>query len=135
MEFYQTGYGKRFFEVQLPKLIDALNDVAAALQAPFVNPEIQVDTRPALLRDFYNGYFQPGEDAGETKTQRYRELTQQLESIRGKLKNQINPEDWALVQEYTQTFAERCAEELDITFESGYRTATQLLLAGLSRGK
>ena len=27
------------------------------------------------------------------------------------------------------------AEELEITFESGYRTATQLLLAGLSRGK
>lgn len=135
MEFYQTGYGKRFFEVQIPKLIDALNDVAAALQASSVNSEIPVDTHPALLRDFYNGYFQPGEDAGETKTQRYRELTQQLESIRGKLKNQITPEDWALVQEYTQTFAERCAEELDITFESGYRTATQLLLAGLSRGK
>lgn len=41
MEFYQTNGGKRFFEVQLPKLIRALEDMTEALnrkQAPVVLP-------------------------------------------------------------------------------------------------
>lgn len=32
LEFYQTGYGKRFFEVQLPNLINAINRLADAAE-------------------------------------------------------------------------------------------------------
>lgn len=31
-EFCQTGYGKRFFEAQLPGLIDAINRLTDALE-------------------------------------------------------------------------------------------------------
>ena len=30
LQFHETGYGKRFFDVQLPSLIKALNRVADA---------------------------------------------------------------------------------------------------------
>jgi hypothetical protein len=32
-EFYQTGYGKRFFDSQLPDLIKQLTRIADALEA------------------------------------------------------------------------------------------------------
>lgn len=32
MQFHETGYGKRFFESQLPKLIKALERIADALE-------------------------------------------------------------------------------------------------------
>ena len=32
MEFYETGYGKRFFDGQLPQLIKAIERVAGALE-------------------------------------------------------------------------------------------------------
>lgn len=31
-EFYQTGYGKRFFDAQLPRLINAIERLAAAVE-------------------------------------------------------------------------------------------------------
>lgn len=31
-EFYQTGYGKRFFELQLPSLIKAIDRLADAVE-------------------------------------------------------------------------------------------------------
>lgn len=31
-EFYQTGYGKRFFEAQLPRLINAIERLADAVE-------------------------------------------------------------------------------------------------------
>lgn len=32
MEFYQTGYGRKFFEADLPKLIKAINRVGDQLE-------------------------------------------------------------------------------------------------------
>jgi hypothetical protein len=57
MEFHETGYGRRFFDSQLPMLIGALERIADALEkadrhAP-LSPETQraVDDLLAHMRD------------------------------------------------------------------------------------
>lgn len=38
LQFHETGYGKRFFECQLPELIKAINRLADVKQTQFLSP-------------------------------------------------------------------------------------------------
>jgi hypothetical protein len=42
-QFFQTGYGRRFFDAQLPQLIKNLGRIADALEA---KPEVTVTSEP-----------------------------------------------------------------------------------------
>lgn len=47
IDFFQTGYGKRFFEYQLPRLIDALSTIAEKL--PSTPTDAPLDTVNVIM--------------------------------------------------------------------------------------
>ena len=95
MEFYQTNGGKKFFEVQLPKLIRALEDMTEALnrkQAPVVLP---AEVGDDFLRELYYG----NADIGVSSTEGYNnETLKEITLLQEKLKKELNEEQWKLIE-------------------------------------
>ncbi len=134
MEFYQTGYGRKFFDQQLPSLIQALEKLADSLnQKPLPQPlPIQIEARANLLQDFFKGYYDPGSEVAAAKSPQYQQMAKELRDIEDTLRTRISAEDWNLTERYGQILVDRAGVELEMAFEGGYRCAMQLLIAGLT---
>ena len=137
MEFYQTVYGRKFFDHQLPSLILALEKLSASIrQKPLTQPlPISIEARANLLQDFFKGYYDPGSEIAAAKSPKYQEMARELREIEGTLRTRISAEDWNLAEKYGQLLVDRAGVELEMAFEGGYRCAMQLLIAGLSSPK
>lgn len=133
MNVFDSQLGHDFIRslmTYLPILTDALERLAAK-QTPQMPVCGLQGGRPGILRDFYRGYYQPGDEAGATKTPAYMAYTEKLQGIEKELRSRISSEDWMLVEQYSDILMQRGCEELSIVFETGFRAATQLFAAGL----
>lgn len=130
MSVFETKLGQKFFEYQVPTLIRLLEDLVR--RPSCLVPPVPVQTNPKILRDFFNGLYQPGEEAAATKTAAYAVQSKELKALEEQLRGQISHENWLLVERYCHALVERDGEELEIAFETGFRSATQLLIAGLA---
>lgn len=132
MNIFESQAGYDFVSYHFPRLVTAVEKLAEAMAAKPSFPDIPVQLRESVLRDLYNGYFCPGDEAGYTQTKQYERLTAMMCKLEAELKSQIGVEFWRTVEQYCNDFAERDGEEMKISFEAGFRAATQLLIAGLT---
>ena len=128
MEFYQTNGGKRFFEVQLPKLIRALEDMTEALnrkQAPVVLP---AEVGDDFLRELYYG----NADIGVGSTEGYNnETLKEITLLQEELKKELNEEQWKLIETCSCKMSGYTSSESCRMFQHGFRLAVNLIVAGL----
>ena len=128
MEFYQTNGGKKFFEVQLPKLIRALEDVTEALnrkQAPVVLP---AEVGDDFLRELYYG----NADIGVGSTEGYNnETLKEITLLQEELKKELNEEQWKLFETCSCKMSGYTSSESCRMFQHGFRLAVKLIVAGL----
>ena len=133
MNIWESQLGQDFLAYQMPALIAALEKLAK--KPAYVPLQIPETTVPGILRDFYNGTFHPVENLGDVMLPAYKELGEKLRELEREIRSRISPEEWILVEQYCHTLVERDGVELEMAFETGYRTATQLLVAGLTLPK
>lgn len=128
MEFYQTNGGKKFFEVQLPKLIRALEDMTEALnrkQAPVVLP---AEVGDDFLRELYFGNV----DIGVSSTEGYsNEKLKEITLLQEELKKELNEEQWKLFETCSCKMSGYTSSESCRMFQHGFRLAVNLIAAGL----
>ena len=124
MEFYQTNGGKKFFEVQLPKLIRALEDVTETLnrkQAPVVLP---AEVGDDFLRELYFGNV----GIGVSSTEGY---SNEKLLLQEELKRELNEEQWKLFETCSCKMSGYTSSESCQMFQHGFRLAVKLIVAGL----
>ena len=69
MNLHETAMGQRFFNVQLPALINTLKDIAAALSRPAPSA-ISFPADQHFLTSLYYGEYEADEsEAGQSKTE------------------------------------------------------------------
>ncbi len=128
MEFYQTNGGKKFFDVQLPKLIRALEAVTEALnrkQTPVVLP---AEVGDDFLRELYYG----NADIGVSSTEGYNnETLKEITLLQEELKKELNEEQWKLFETCSCKMSGYTSSESCRMFQHGFRLAVNLIVAGL----
>lgn len=130
MQFYETDFGNEFFNAQLPALINALKDIAGALNRPD-KPALRLpmEVSPDYLKEFYYGNLEPSE---QVMNDAIRQMTREAIEMQEKLREQLSAENWELVTELTSLIDKRSLEECAASFQIGFCTAMQMLAAGLT---
>ncbi len=128
MKFCRTNGEKRFFEVQIPKLIRALEDVTEALnrkQAPVVLP---AEVGDDFLRELYFGNV----DIGVSSTEGYsNEKLKEITLFQEELQKELNEEQWKLFETCSCKMSGYTSSESCRMFQHGFRLAVNLIMAGL----
>ena len=132
MNFYETKMGQHFFNAQLPKLIRSLEQIADALACPsHPSYTVLIEQNPNFLRDLYYRNYEPSvfrEDG------RHTELNYAVSAAEATLKKELRTNSAALTafDAYQHAQTERNGAAVEQAFESGYQTATQMIVAGLN---
>ena len=127
--FHETRRGQRFFEGQLPRLIDALTDIAASLKAPRPIYQLRAEVPENFLSDLYFGNYAPSE---QPETEMDKELTQAIVAVQKRLREVVPAESWTLIGQYSELLTARCTAEMEQAFAAGFRSAMTMLAAGLA---
>ena len=130
MSFYETRMGRTFFEHQLPQLINALQALTAALDRPTQQVTLPVEGDPEFLSELYFGNYKPGIFKSTPEGDR---LIQKLNDAHDALVETLSWESCEKLDRYLEIAAERNATDSRLAYESGFRTAVQMIVAGLSR--
>lgn len=130
MQSYETNLGNRFFNKQLPELIHALRDIAEALRCPRIPAvNLPVEVPPDYLTEFYYGNLDPNT---KIHNDTIHQFIGDAIAVQEKLKGRLSEEDWELVTELNTLLDNRSCEESAISFQTGFCTAMQMVVAGLS---
>lgn len=129
MNFHETVAGRRFFEHQLPSLIKALQDVAAALSQPQPVVHLPITAPPDFLENLYNGFYEPDLDVDHVRTT---EFNREIIEFQNRLRQQMSLEDWNRLEEYQSLLDKRNSFDAEQSFKAGFRAATKMIAAGLS---
>lgn len=132
MEFYRTVAGKRFFEGQLPRLITALSDIAAALKAPTPVFRLEQEVPPDFLE---NIYYERHDPSAMVDPEAVRTHSADIIAHQDRMRKDLSPEAWEQVERYRSLLDARAAVEREQAFAAGFRYATTLFAAGLSAPK
>lgn len=130
MNFHETRMGHEFFERQLPKLIQSIQALTAALDKPTQAAVLPVDPDPKFLDELYYGNYEPGIFKASPQAG---DLAQAIIDARTCLLRSLSREDRERLDLYLDKLEERNADIMRQAFESGYRTAVQMIVAGLSQ--
>ena len=114
MNFHETICGRRFFDTQLPHLIKALERIADGLTQPKMSLPHGMTIEPNFLHDLYYGEYEPSVFKEQDKKQQV--LNHTVSAAETALRGEISKTPVAVIEQ---------------AFESGYRTAMQMLFAGL----
>lgn len=129
MNFHETKQGKMFFNAQLPQLILSIQELTAALShpAPAVSLPIQAD--PDFLSELYLGNYE-----SEVFNPAYadHDLTKAVEDAHTALVTAIPEHCRDALEKYADITAERNCAVAELAYESGFRAAVQMIVAGLS---
>lgn len=130
MSFGQTPMGRKFFELHVPELIHAIRDVASALSQPTPAMDLPVKPDPDFLYDLYHGNYEPEtvKQAPESSAN-----MQAINAARNDLLAGLTQESREKLDKYLDALAERDSAEMQRAYESGFRTAVQMMVAGLAR--
>lgn len=128
MEFYETEEGKRFFDVQVPSLIRALEDLTSVLKQKQAPVELPVETKQDFLRELYCGNIEIGVHSMENYSG---EALKEVTALQDELKKQLTEEQWELFQSCSSKAASYASSEASRMFQHGFRLAVNLIVAGL----
>lgn len=136
MEFYETIMGKRFFEHQLPRLLDMLERIGNTLEnlqnvfliQPFSTAFTTESQEEELLDLLYDRALK---SSGFSEAPRLAKGRQETLSALGKLEKTLSKEQWNLFLQYNAAVNLRSSEESREMFRQGYGTAIRLMAVGL----
>lgn len=127
MNFFETQAGHNFFQYELPRLTQAMEDIAKALSHPVPVFKLTEAPDPDLLASLYHGGYD-GErylDFGQI-----RPLSRQVSQAETDLRTQLTPEACRLFDVYQRANDIRNDAVEAQVYAAGFRTAVQLFLAG-----
>lgn len=139
IQFHETGYGKRFFEFQLPSLIKELSNIGEQLeksmsvlqakQTIILPTEIKDNT---ILEKILEGGWNPVSEYYPHDIPRFKKISEELLLKEANLLEKTHSADATkILSEYKELVNERTSIELDHIFIMGYQTAIKLIFAGL----
>ena len=130
MNFHDTVMGRRFFEHQLPQLIQSIQGLTAALAKPPQAAVLPVEADPEFLSELYFGNYESGVFKQTSETS---ELNQAVKRAYNTLVETLPDQSREDLEAYLDAAADRNSDDMRRAYESGFRTAVQLIMAGLSR--
>lgn len=130
MNFHDTKMGHTFFEHQLPQLIEAIQVLTAALDRPAQTVTLPVEADPEFLSSLYYGDYEPD---FFKQSPRGHELTHNINVSRRRLMEVLPQEAQEQLQDYEQALSMRDTFVTKQSYESGFRTAVQMIVAGLTQ--
>lgn len=129
MNFYETKMGSQFFNQQLPQLIQVLQDIAAALSRPVTPVKLPPEAKSNILSDLYWGNYEP---SVFFKVEEDSKLDAAVVSARTALMEVLPANARDCLEAYQAAVDARTSAVLERSYESGYRTAVQMVFAGLA---
>lgn len=132
MNFHDTKMGHTFFEHQLPQLIQAIQTLTAALDKPVQSVVLPVEADPEFLSRLYMGEY---ESAPFRQTPEGVEITRAVNAAHEELEAVVPESCHEKLMKYQDTLTMREGVDLRMAYESGFRTAIQMIAAGLSQSK
>lgn len=132
MNFHDTKMGHTFFEHQLPQLIQAIQALTIALDKPVQAVALPVEADPEFLSRLYMGKY---ESAPFRQTPEGAEITRAVNVAHEELEAVVPESCHEKLMKYQDTLTMREGVDLQMAYESGFRTAIQMIAAGLSQSK
>lgn len=129
MNFFETIIGRRFFEHQIPQLIEALQQIGAALHRPAGAVKLPVAADPDFLIDLFSGKY---EAEAYTRTAESTRLDNAVMSAEDALMKFLPPQAMEPFEAYQEAVKAQSGRFADRVYQSGFRIAVQMILAGLS---
>lgn len=133
MNFHETVRGQRFFDVQLPKLISSLSEVAEQMKTP--HPTIPVetteDTQELLVQLYYSTFDREAAPDREIHDR----FNQAISQMQAEIKDEVGSELWQKIEHTYATIATRTASEREQAYAAGFRTAMRMVICGLTQPK
>lgn len=130
MNFHDTKMGHIFFEHQLPQLIRSIQALANALGKPAPAVTMPVEPDPSFLSSLYYGSYEPGPFQ---QTPEGTKLTQAVNAAHEELEVLLSEESREKLVKYQDVLTLRETADMQLAYKSGFRTAVQMIVAGLSR--
>ena len=130
MNFHDTQMGRNFFEHQLPQLIEAIQALTAALDRPTQTITLPVSAEADFLHDLFLGDYEPEIFKASPKIQRFSQTADQDYKA---LVATLSEDSVKQLEEYEMAISERTIAVAEQAYESGFRTAVQMIVAGLAR--
>ena len=130
MNFHETVMGRRFFEHQLPQLIQSIQALTAALDKPAQAAVLPVEADPNFLSELYFGNYESGVFKQTSETS---ELSQAVKRAYNTLVETLPDQSREDLEAYLDAAADRNSDDMRRAYESGFCTAVQMIMAGLSR--
>ena len=133
MDFHEPTYGPHFFDAQLPHHIKALELIADGLAHTETASPQGIAPDPRFLHDLYYGDYEPS--VFKKQSSRQKELNQAVSAAEAALRDVLRQSPAAVkaFEAYQLAVGEQHGAVTEQAFESGYRTAMQMLMAGLSQ--
>lgn len=132
MNFHDTKMRHTFFEHQLPQLIQAIQALTIALDKPVQSVVLPVEADPEFLSRLYMGEY---ESAPFRQTPEGTEITRAVNAAHEELEAVVPESCHEKLMKYQDTLTMREGVDMQMAYESGFRTAVQMMAAGLSRPK
>lgn len=130
MNFHDTKMGHIFFERQMPQLIQSIQALTAALDKPARQVILPVEPDPNFLSELYFGNYECGVFK---QTAEPNELEQAVKQAYNVLVETLPEQSREDLEAYLDAAAERNSDNMRRAYESGFRTAVQMIIAGMSR--
>lgn len=130
MNFYETKIGHTFFERQVPELIRSIDALATALNRPVQTVTLPVEADLDFLSELYYGNYEPGIFK---LTPESSELTQTINRTHAALEETLSEDSREKLQIYEDALTQRDTFEIKQAYESGFRTAVQMIMSGMSQ--
>lgn len=132
LQFYETQMGRVFFQGQLPKLIGALEGIAAALRTPAPVYQVPLEVSPDFLSELYYGGYDPSD---EPESEEWKQSTKKIMACQKTLRAGCSEAVWEQIEDYRSLLDERGSIERAQAFSAGVRIAMRMVVAGLSAPK
>lgn len=130
MNFHDTKMGRVFFEHQLPQLIHSIQALTDALGKSAQPLTLPVAGDPAFLSALYYGSYEPGPFQ---QTPEGKKLTQAVNAAYEELEPLLSDKGREKLVKYQDALTVRETADMQLAYESGFRTAVQMIVSGLSR--
>lgn len=129
MDFHETKQGQIFFNVQLPQLIQSIQKLTDALSHPGPAVSLPIQADDDFLSELYLGNYE-----AEVFNPAFvdHDLTQAAADAYNALAAAIPEHCRDMLEKYADTLAEKNGAVSELAYESGFRTAVQMIAAGLS---
>lgn len=128
MNFYETETGQKFFNCQLPTLIETLQSIASSMKqrsATVHFPDMNAEGN-GILHKIYNGTYQPESQKRKKGDPLDRSVLQTAHT----LLNTLSPKQQKLFCEYEDAVNIRGDSANERAFKDGFRLAVQMILDG-----